>query len=335
MAFIRINKRNFFHNLSQLALKAGSKEHLAVVLKDNAYGHGLEIMAELASEYGISEAVVISTQEAEKIRRHFDRILILNDDPYEDEKFTFAVTELSQLETVDPLAAIELKVDTGMHRNGITMDQLELALDIIKNRSLKLVGVMTHYRSADVLSSELLWQMKNFESVKKRVKDVGLDVRFHSHNSAALLRSKHFDEDIARVGIAIYGYNELPSVYDFVELEPVLSLYARRTSTRVLKQSQRVGYGGDFEAPQDMRVSTYDTGYGDGWPRGKSGDPYITSDGLKILGRVSMDFVSLEGDKETICIMDDAQHAARHFGTISYEMTTMLSSSIPRSIVAD
>jgi alanine racemase len=334
MAFITINKRNYFHNLSQLALKAGSKERLAVVLKDNAYGHGLTAMAQLASEYGITQAVVIGTAEAQQIKAYFDRILILNGRPFRDEVFSFAVPDVRQLDWIDPAARIELKVDTGMHRNGIQMEELDAALESIHTRGLNLVGVMTHYRSADVLSSELLWQKKHFEWVKQRVREAGFDaVRFHSHNSAALLRSQDFDEDIARIGIAMYGHNELPSVYDPIALRPVLSLHARRTSTRLLHMGERIGYGGDFTAPRDMTVSTYDIGYGDGWLRGDASKPYVTAEGVPILGRVSMDFVSLESDRESVCIMADAKVAAQHFGTISYEMTTMLSPFIPREVV--
>jgi len=333
MAFIKINKNNFFHNLSQLALKAGSKERLAVVLKDNAYGHGLEIMASLALEYGIKQAVVISTEEAKRIEKYFEHILILNDMPFGHDKFSFAVTDLAWLKSIDPSAAIELKVDTGMHRNGISMEQIDEAVAIIQKRRLRLMGVMTHYRSADVLGSELMWQKKNFDKIKKTIIDAGFSVRFHSHNSAALLRSNGFDEDIARVGIGIYGYNELPAVFEKTKLKPVLSLHAGRVSTRRLEKGQRIGYGGDFEAQRDMIVSTYDIGYGDGWMRGDSLDPYITAEGQPILGRVSMDFVSLEGDRDEVCIMDNAQKAAEHFGTISYEMTTMLSPSIPREVV--
>ena len=334
MAFIHIHKNNFYHNLNQLALKAGSKERLAVVLKDNAYGHGLTIMAKLAAEYGITQAVVISVEEAERIRSYFDQILILNGTPLPDETFSFAVTDLRQLVTLDPAARIELKVDTGMHRNGIAMEELEEAIEIIRDRELGLVGVMTHYRSADVLSSEWLWQKENFETVKHTVRSSGFnDVRFHSHNSASLLRSKHFDEDLARVGIAIYGYNELPGVYDPVVLQPVLSLHARRTSTRQLTAGARIGYGGDHTVSEATTVSTYDLGYGDGWLRGDATRPYVTAEGVPILGRVSMDFISLTGDREVVCVMDNAQAAAHHFGTISYELTTMLSSSISREVI--
>ncbi len=333
MATILINKDNFYHNLNQIALKTGSIEKIAMVLKDNAYGHGLEMMGNLASRFGIRHAVVRNIEEAALVRPLFESILILGDRAVKDGVFTFAVNDLSDIENAQKGARVELKVDTGMHRNGIAMDEIDTALGQIEKKALELVGVMTHFRSADEMGSELFWQQKQFETVKEKVRSSGFkNVRFHSHNSAAILRTRNFSEDLVRVGIAAYGYSELPAPFDDIPLKPVLSLYAKKIATRVLKKGQRVGYGGDFAAPKEMTVSTYDLGYGDGWCRGDSSHPYITAEGLPILGRVSMDFIVLESDKDELLIMNDAQKAAGQFGTISYEMTTALSVDIERKI---
>ena len=335
MAFITISKQNFYHNLNQIAVKTGTADKIAVVLKDNAYGHGLEIMAKLASEYGIKHAVVKNCMEAKIVKHLFKTVLILNDTIVVDEVYIFAINTMKDIDNAPKGASIALKVDTGMHRNGISIDEVDEALLHIENKQLQLKVVMTHFRSSDVLSSELFWQQKNFFKVKKKIqKSIFNNVQFHSCNSAAILRSKKFDEDMVRVGIAIYGYNELPSVYDEVALKPVLTLYANKVATCRLKKSQRVGYVGDFTAPKKMTVSTYDLGYGDGWRRTENKNSYITSEGLPILGRVSMDFISLESEKEEVVIMNDAQVAAMHFRTISYEMTTALSPSMKRIIIS-
>ena len=291
-------------------------------------------MAELASEFGIQHAVVRKTAEAEQIKTFFKSILVLGDRATEDEVCSFAINTLNDIKEAQKGAKVELKVDTGMHRNGIAPDALDLALDLIKEQGLDLVGVMTHYRSADELSSELFWQKKQFETVKQKVLETGFTgLRFHSHNSAAILRSKKFDEDLVRVGIGAYGYNELAVPFDKTALKPVMSLHARKVSSRALKEGERIGYGADFTAPGAMRVSTYDLGYGDGWCRGDSHKPYVTSEGLAILGRVSMDFIALGSDKEVVCVMNDAQAAAKQFGTISYEVTTALSSELPKHVI--
>jgi alanine racemase len=334
MATILISKQNFYYNLNQIALKTGSVDKIAVVLKDNAYGHGLDIMASLASEFGVKHAVVKNMAEAESVKHLFQSVLILNGSVVKDKICSFAINSLTDIEEAEQGAKVELKVDTGMHRNGIAAKELDLALKMIQKRALELVGVMTHFRSADEMGSEFFWQQKQFGEIKEKVRIAGFEkVRFHSHNSAAVLRSKTFDEDLVRVGISIYGYNELPYPFDEILLKPVMLLSAKKTATRHLKKGERVGYGGDFAAPTAMTVSTYDLGYGDGWRRGDSSHPYVTAEGLPILGRVSMDFIVLESKKEEVLIMNNAQKAAKHFATISYEMTTALSENIKRIIV--
>ena len=333
MAYISIDKSHLFANLTTLSLKAGSKDKLAVVLKDNAYGHGLDIVAKLCAEFGITKAVVRSLAEAEAIVSLFEDILVLNDRAIAHPKLRFALNDMRSIEQAEAGARADLKIDTGMHRNGIAPENISEALLSIRKRNLKLVGMMTHFRSADVLSSEYFWQKKRFDALKEHIRaTVGSEVAFHSHNSAALLRCESFDEDFARVGIAMYGYNELPPIYDAPELKPVMSLWAERIATLTLQKGRRIGYGGDFVAPRDMVVSTYDVGYGDGWRRGESKYPYVTSEGKPILGRVSMDAMTLEGDAPEVCIFDNAQRAAKHFGTISYEIMTALSPLLRRIV---
>ena len=334
MAFIKLNKQNFYHNLNQIALQTGSVDKIAIVLKDNAYGHGLEVMAKMSSTFGIRHAVVRKKAEADLIKSLFQSILILGDAIVKDEVYSFTINTLADIKKAEKGARVELKIDTGMHRNGIAFSELDEALKRIVECELNLVGVMTHYRSADELSSEFFWQQKQFEKVKEKVKQAGFtNVRMHSHNSASILRTKNFDEDLVRVGIGAYGYNELSNPFDKIELHPVLSLYAKKVSTRVLKSGERVGYGGDFIASKEMTVSTYDLGYGDGWCRGNAENAYVTADKLPILGRVSMDFITLESEKEEVCIMNDAQDAAKQLNTISYEVTTALHHNIEKSMI--
>jgi len=334
MAFIKINKQNFFHNLNQFALKSGSKENIAIVLKDNAYGHGLEVMAQLSQEFGLTQAVVRNYAEAEMIKPYFQHILILGDTASVDRQCSFVLNSLDDISKAQKGSTVELKVDTGMHRNGVAMHELEEAFPRIKEKGLKLKGVMTHNRSADELSSELFWQTKNFEEVKQHVKASGFtNIRFHAFNSASALRLPCEHEELIRLGIGAYGYNELPAIYQTLKLKPVLSLWATKIATRQLNKGERVGYGGQFIAPRNMTISTYDLGYGDGWMRSNSMKPFITAEGLPLLGRVSMDYVILESEKEEVCIMDDALNAGRQVQTISYEIITLLNSDIKRVII--
>ena len=78
MAYITINRQNFYHNLTQISIKTGDREKIAVVLKDNAYGHGLLVMAKLASEFGITKAIVRDKNEAHQIKQSYSILYIFN-----------------------------------------------------------------------------------------------------------------------------------------------------------------------------------------------------------------------------------------------------------------
>jgi len=334
MAFITINQDNFYYNLKKIALKIGSIDKIAIVLKDNAYGHGLEIMAKMASDFGIKHSVVHNYSEAIKIKHLFKTTLILGGEVIPIKRCSYVINSISHLDEIPENIKIELKFDTGMHRNGIKINEIEEALSKIDNNNLNLVGLMTHHRSSDELTSEFFWQEKQFDEIKKFIKNKGFDsLRVHSCNSSATLRKKFITDDIVRVGISAYGYNELPKAFNPIKLKPVMKLYAKKVSSRIIQKGQRVGYGADFIALHDITVSTYDIGYGDGWCRGDSLKSYITPDGFKILGRVSMDLITLDSDQEEVCIVSNAQESAKQFNTISYEILTALSSNIIRYLL--
>ena len=334
MSFIKISRKNFIYNINQIVQKTGSIDRLALVLKDNAYGHGLSLMTRLAFEAGVKHAVVRKLQEAYEIEDFFETILVLSDTPKttSSKKIHIVINDLNHIDKIPKNTSVELKVDTGMHRNGVLTSEFVKAVEKIKEHSLNLVGVLTHFRSADEMGSEFFWQCKEFDRIKKIAQKLGIkDVRWHSCNSAGLFRLNRFDEDIARVGIAAYGCLKMPKPFNLPKLKPVMSLWAERISTRELEAMQRVGYAGAGQLQNKGIVSTYDIGYGDGWIRGNK--PYVLPNKKEIIGRISMDAISIKTDEEQICIFDNAIDVAKQLNTIAYEILVKLSPTIKRTIV--
>jgi len=333
MAYIILNKNNFFNNLDIISKRTKSKDKIAIVLKDNAYGHGLLEIAEMSKEYGVKKAVVRSCDDANKIDNFFEYILVLGEIPKSaSTKVRYTINDLNTIEQFPKNTLVELKVDSGMHRNGIMKSELREAFARIKKAQLILEGIFTHHRASDELTSEWFWQNDNFQKVKEEAKALAKEfelslLRFHSANSASIFRSENSDEDMARIGIAAYGCLDSND-----ELKPVLSLYAKKISTREFKKSQRVGYGGRFTAHEDSIVSNYDFGYGDGFLRCAS-NQFIAASGEKQVGTISMDNSSFVGDTDEVLIFKDAREAAKYAQTISYEILTSLKSHIKREIL--
>ena len=339
MAHIKLNKQNFFHNLDLISKKTKSKDKISLVLKDNAYGHGLKEISIMAKEYGIKSAVVKNHNEAKQIKEYFEEILILADNSIHTYSHTFHITvnNLSDIELLKSGTNIHIKIDTGMHRNGISNNELNSAINRAYERNLNIKGIFTHHKSADVLSSEFFWQNLQFSDIKKEVillcEKLNLpQIKFHCSNSAALFRFKNPSDDMYRIGIAAYGYISNKFPLNIPDLKPVLSLHANKLSTRILLKGQRVGYGGIYEANKDMEISTYNIGYGDGLKRSNMKSIDI-SDKNKILGRISMDNICVNSTKDEICIFNNVSYQAKIHNTIEYEILTSLNKDIKREIV--
>lgn len=339
MARIKISKNNYFHNLNLLA-QITSKEKLAVVLKDNAYGHGLKLMGKLAKEFGVEKAIVRTVEEAEVIKDLFPFILILSDKLTKSlpENMSITVNTLEDISNYPKGSNIHIKVDTGMHRNGIERGQLQKALLRSLQSGHKIKGVFSHSRSGDELTSECFWQLKNFEGIKEEVLDFcqenSLETpMFHFSNSATITRFKESALfDMARVGIASYGYDENADTLDTLDLKPVMSLWGDKISERNISKGERIGYGGGYESERDFIAGTYDIGYGDGFFRLRSNDRYYTPDGFRVLGRVSMDSLTLDCNEESVKIFGSVRDLSMIFDTISYDILVKLKDNIKREI---
>ena len=339
MAYIKLNKKNFFHNLDIICSHAKDKSKVAIVLKDNAYGHGLREIASMASEFGIRKAIVKNIKEANIIKEYFKYILILADAQNQSYSHTFhiVINDAQDIDVLPPHTNIHIKIDTGMHRNGI--DKKDLQSTIIKalKRNLKISGIFTHHKSADVLSSEFYWQNTQFEEIKKELCEICeqlnlSNIKLHSCNSAAFFRTTNPHDDLYRIGIAAYGYKMDDFLSNNTNLKPVLSLYAKKISSREFKQGQRVGYSGVYTCTKNTTISTYDVGYADGLKR-FSESFYKIKNNNKILGRISMDNISVNSTDDDICIFDDVKEQALLHNTIEYEILTSLNSNIPRQVV--
>lgn len=334
MGQIRLNAKAYTHNIAQIAAKAGGIKRVILILKDNAYSHGLSLIAPKARQLGIDFVAVKNETEARQIAGLFSQILILSHliNGKENAQFIYAINELNALSKIAANSRIHLAFDTLMHRNGLALNELERAFEIIKERNLRLEGVYTHFRSSDEISCEYFIQRQIFNQIKQEVLKI-CDVLampkpiFHSKNSAATERFKTSDDELVRVGIAQFGYSTFD---ESLNLTPVLSLWANRLSARVLKKGQKIGYNGAYTASNDMAVATYDLGYGDGLLRYNGKGELRLANGEKMLGKMSMDSFSSADVGEWVCVFADVREWAKFFNTIEYDVLTKLNPLIPR-----
>ena len=331
MSELVLNRSAYIHNLTKICAKAGGKDRVILVLKDNAYGHGAALVGREAASYGIKFCAVKNEIEACELEPFFEHILILSHIPHggESERFIYAINDISLIAKFKKGVRVHIAVDTLMHRNGVAIDEVRAACEAALTHGLQICGAFTHFRSAEELSGDYFVQRQNFAAAKAVVRAIcgGSNLTFHSHNSAATERFGELAGECVRVGIAAYGYAQFD---ESLELKHVASLWAYKVSGRVLKKGQCAGYGAKFCASEDMKIAVYDLGYGDGLLRYTGEGELKTAGGQRLLGKMSMDSFCCEDVGDKICVFDDARVWADFFGTISYDVLTKLSPSINR-----
>jgi len=320
VATIYINKSNLFYNLQKIS---SINPNILAVIKDNAYGHGIITISRLLKEFGIKKVCVRNNNEANLIKGFFEEILIFNPATNrEGFNISYAINSLKQLKKTRH-SYIHLKINTGMNRNGIEIDEVDEALEIIKEK-FELRGVFSHFCCSEEEGSDTFIQYEKFKKVREKIisfcKKNNLNLPyFHIANSTAL--SKLPDTfDFVRPGIAIYGGIE--------GYKGVMSLVADVVSSREI-ENDGVGYNKTFFTKEKIKISTIDVGYADGIPYFRNGCKLKNT---QAIGKISMDYMSVLGEFKKVIVFDDIKEFVKNFDTITYDILVKISPRIKRVV---
>jgi len=355
---IVIDRAALAHNLAMMRAMAPTANVMAVI-KADAYGHGMEIVAEAlsqtlgeADEFGVS-----NLDDVRRLRAHgIDRtITMLSPQLDIDELNSLAdlnvrtvfydYTQLSLFNELDSAANLDLwlKVDTGMGRLGIHPDELPAVYSRLVNiDGICSLSLMSHLASADDPQQPgNKQQLNQFEKMANRFdfKHVSL------LNSAGVVSFSDAAHDFIRPGLLLYGISPTKNVgAHTLSLKPVMSFNSELISIKRMTAGSTIGYGGRYTLDRDSRVGIVAVGYGDGYPRhAPSGTPVLINNMLvPLIGRVSMDMIAVDlGDipanvGDSVNLWGEGnpiEEIAEAAGTIAYELACSISSRVERLVV--
>jgi alanine racemase len=345
----RLDNAALAHNLA-VARQAAPGAKILAVVKANGYGHGLARVARaLRAADGFA---VLSIDEAALLRGegYTHPIALLEGFFHPDELPDIARLRLRPVihrqDQADILAKarlehkvdVFLKVDTGMHRLGLTPRRLADALAVL--RAAPQVGsitLMTHFARADDDPESVAAQLALF-----RETTAGLELPVSLANSAALLRHPEAHGDWVRPGIMLYGASPFADQTGAdLGLLPAMTLESRLIATRFVRKGEGVGYGAAYVAERDTKVGVVACGYADGYPRhAGTGTPLLVEGReTRTLGRVSMDMLFADLSEVPAAHVGSpvtlwgaglpAERVAAAAGTIAYELFTALAPRVP------
>ncbi len=290
-----------------VVLRSLSKKEVIPIVKADAYGHGMIPISKALVARGSCHTLAVATlEEAIELRKKIPyaiSIIVLSGFwPHQLEAFLkfrlipviHSLNHLKSLQLRKNLPDIHLKIDTGMHRLGISLDEIPESMEILKKIGIKLSGLGTHFAESDKSTSSFTdEQVDLFESVYREFKTQRLlhtDAKIHVANSSAILRAKVGSSLSVRPGLSLYGLSPNPQFSLSEELIPILSWRARVVTSKTLKKGESVGYGRTYRAEKTEKISIISVGYADGYPRSLSNKGSVILQGKKVAvrGRVSM-----------------------------------------------
>lgn len=366
-SWIEIDRERLLANIAVFRKRLGHGCRLMAVVKANAYGHGAvstvpELVervdwlgvdsvgeaAELAMN-GVDEPTLImghtESDDIEHVVRHGFRQAVFRRDT------AFAMSEAAC--ELDTPAYTHLKVETGLYRLGVPLDELAAFANFLAGLDGVVVeGVYTHF--ADVEDPASTFYREQLETLRKAV-DVlhagGIRVSYvHASPSAGALLASQETMTLARVGIGLYGVwpsSETRGAVPDIELQPVLSWKCRIVQVKAVAAGESVGYDRTYRASSPRRIAVIPVGYYDGFDRKLSGRGAVLVHGRRapVVGRVAMNMTMIDvtetgakEDDEVVLIGEQgaesiaADDVAGWSDTIAYEVLARLSRELPRDI---
>jgi len=346
-AVAEIDTRALSHNFRTVSRACGKT---IAVVKADAYGHGIWRTVPALVAAGCDFFAVASTEEALFVRNLAPSadILLLGYAPLPQipalarngitlTAFSPAYAEALSRKAAeaDVTLSLHLKIDGGMCRLGFSPEDTDGILHTLSLPNLRTSGIFTHFPCADTDREGTLHALARFNALRAKLP---AKLFAHAAASAAALTLPEARLDAVRAGIMLYGY---PPVSTALDLRPVMRIIAPVVQLHRIKSGKTVGYGGDFRCARDSLIGTVPLGYADGFSRALTGYRLTVlcenrTFTAPIVGRVCMDYLMLDltdipvKEGETVCVLEDFAAAARHAGTIPYELLTAISARVPR-----
>jgi len=359
-------------NFRTVVKHAGAAVSVCAVVKADAYGHGAVECSRALQAEGAKWLGVTSLDEAIPLRDAGieSRILLMTGFWRGEEseivrlRFTPTVWEPWHIESLENAAAsrvgrhaVHLKVDTGMGRLGVSLDELPAVLKALSAAPhLAFEGLSTHLASSEIMDApSVAEQERRFEETQRIVRAAGFHPSLvHMSNTSALISRRETWNNMVRPGVALYGYylpfqragREVSGGTLRLPVKPVLTWKTRILSMRNFAANQALGYGGTYVTKAPAHVAVLPVGYADGYNRQLSnrGRVIVRDHYAPIIGSISMDLTLVDvtgipgiavGDEVILLgtsdgLSVDALEHARMANSSPYEILCNISKRVPR-----
>ena len=324
---LEINKSNLEKNLK---IVRSINKNLICVIKDNAYGLGIENILPILLENKCDYFAVAYIEEAVKIQKLLENLKLKNQNGkikvmslnyvkpenvgdairnnIELTVFNFSQL-LDYLKILDEFfenmtLKIHIKVNSGMNRLGFDENEILELVEIIKkynlnNKSknrLEIISIFSHISDAEN-QAETEKQVEKYEKILKIFSQNNVRYKYSHLQASPLLfkYGKKYDYDFARIGMALYGMEPLSTDMSLLD---VITVKSKIINIRNVKKNDKVSYGSKGIVKHDSKIGIVAIGYAHGLQKQieNSNKAYILVNGqkAKIIGEICMDMIFVD-----------------------------------------
>jgi len=312
--WLEIDTQAIAYNYALFRQLIPARTQLMSVVKSNAYGHGLIDFSHAIVACGVDWLGVDSFVEAQALRyegisipilvlgftlpQNFERAAALN--------ISLTLSSLDHLRWAVAQAApvlCHLEIETGMHRQGIFLDEVPEALELLRlHPHITLQGLYTHFAAAKDPKNlqHTREQVAVFEKARALVHEAGYQPIVHAAASGGTLVYPETHYDLVRVGMALHGHwpsEETRIAYTHERtLHPTLTWKSTVSEVKTARATGGVGYDLTDKIYAGDILAVIPLGYWHGYPRGLSsvGEVLIRGQRARVKGRISMDMIVVE-----------------------------------------
>ncbi len=363
-AWIEIDLTAIADNVHRVLSVLGHQRKLLAVVKDDAYGHGAAVIAQVAHSCGAHMLAVAFVEEAVELQPACPEAEILILTPVPADAIETAVScgfHVSLADRAGPgllsaaavrqgrAAKVHIKVDTGMHRLGVPAAQVgEYCSRLKLLPGLEIRGIFTHFASS---SDDPQFTTEQFECFQQACRDADAALGYsiplkHCANSGATVRYPEMWMDAVRPGALLYGIPRNRGGVYMPTMQQALTVKAKIASLKEVPVGETVGYGRTWRAARDSHIALLPIGYGDGYDRllSNNADVLLRGRRVPVVGAVAMDSTTIDvtgvGDvrvgEEVVLIGDQGGESvtvaelAERCQTIVHEVAVRLDRRLPR-----
>lgn len=292
--YIEIDQLAFYENIQLVRTQLLSDNtQLMVVIKSDAYGHGLEMLANVAEiagadYFGITENSSLAIMKTMQLSTPVVRLRLASNDELTEAHSNLAeygdveemIGNVQMAERLSELGAqqartikIHLNLNTGgMSRNGFDMSVpaiRELLLSLLMLENIQVSGIMTHFPNADAEDlAATRTALANFMEAADWIIENGelnrSDILLHVANTSATLRLPEAHLDMVRVGSLVFGEkleSEAPAA-----LQQLMSVHSEIGQVIFYPEGSTVGYGSNHILQRDSYLANIPIGKVNGIP---------------------------------------------------------------------